>query len=482
MIKNGLKQKTVLKRLLAGLLAAGAAFAFCACELPGSVEINYDGKEGGTYYSHIPEPVQVPEEPPVEIIDPGYSETYESSLMNFVVPNDFEKLEYFSRKDFNEKNKEIIYSDEELLTASEAYFSSMEELSDMGWFVKFSFMSLNNDNLPELVYVAYSGDPYQSYSIEFHFCTYDFETEEVVEIGSFYSQYGTTLFYSEKDNLLSYSEWKLDDPFYYNYYVTINKDNKFELVASFARNISEYDDDSECYVNHVETDFGTLEDYLSCFDFMFNNRKELDVYTLNALIPMEGNYEIIYDEYDYEDYFREYDDEYLKAASEAFVETLDMKKSEVMYTFVFLDGDNMPEMLIRQKDKIFIYKASVYMDSEIGISKYAYEVNHSGFEGDISYAEYNRIICQKNEGTGGQAEDYYLYSRYEVYPMQRYFCTKDNKFYLNDCLIDRNRYEEFNTRWESYTFTDISVDDMYTDKDSGSVIKHYNDVLSTYAP
>lgn len=482
MIKNGSKQKTVLKRLLAGFLAAGAAFVFCACELPGNVEINYDGKDGGVYHAHISKPADLPEEPPVEIIDSGYSETYESSLMNFVVPDDFEKLEYFSSNDFKEKNKEIIYPDEKLLAASEAYFSTLEELSDMGWVVKFSFMSLTDDNLPELVYAAYSGDPTQTFSIEYHFCTYDFDKSEVVEIGSFYSQYGTTLYYSEKDNLLNYSEWKLNDSYYYTYYVTINQDNKFELVASFARDISEDEDSAVCFVNHIETDYETLNDYLSCFDFLFNDRKDLDVNTLNALIPTEGNYEFTYNEYEYEDYYKEYDDSYLKAASEAFADAMDLKKPEAMYTFVFLDGDNMPEMLVGLKDKIFIYKASVYMDSDIGISKYAYEVNHSGFEGDISYAAYNRIICEKNEENGNQVENYYLYNRYDVLSMQKYVCTQDNKYSLNDCLINRDKYEELNSKWESYTFTDISVDDMYTDKDSKSVIKHYYDALSTYAP
>lgn len=481
MIKNGSKQKTVLKRLLAGLLAAGAAFIFCACELPGG-EISYDGKDGGVYQAHIPEPVEVPEEPPVEIIDPGYSETYESSLMNFVVPNDFEKMEYFSREDFKQNNPEINYSDEELLTASEAYFSTLEELSDMGWQIKFTFMSLTNDNLPELVYTSYSGDPNQNYSIEFHFCTYDFEKGEVVEIGSFYSQYGTALFYSEKDNLLSYTEWKSNDPYYYNYYVTINKDNKFELVASFSREITEYTDDSVCLVNHVETDYDTYNDYLDSFDFLVNSRKELDYYMLNALIPIDGNYEITYDEYEYENYYEEYDDKYLKAASEAFIETLENKIVDAKYSFVFLDGDNMPEMLLEMNDKIYIYKASIYTDSENGISKFAYEIYHSGFEGNISYAEYNMVICEESEETGNQIDNYYLYNRYDIYPMQRYICTKDNKYYLNDCLISQDRYKDFIDKWENFTFKEILVDEMYTEKDSNSIKKHFNDALKNYAP
>ena len=480
-IKNGLKQNTVLKRLLAGLLAAGAVFLFCACELPGNA-VTYDGKESVTYHAHIPEPAEVPIEPPTEIIDPGYSETYESFLMNFVVPNDFEKLEYFSRNDFAKENPEIKYSDEELLTASEAYFTFMKELSDMGWTVKFSFMSLTNDNLPELVYVSYSGDPYQNYSVEFHFCTYDFEKSEVAEIGSFYSQYGTSLFYSEKDNLLYFTEWKINDPFYYIYYVTINKDNRFELVASFSRDITEYVDDSVCLVNHIETDYETFNDYLDSFDFLDNNRKELDVYMLNSLIPIEGNYEITYDEYEYEDYYREYEDEYLKAASEAFADVIYNKISEAKYTFVFLDGDNMPEMLLAMNDRMYIYKASVYMDLDIGISKYAYEVNHAGFKGNISYAEYYKVICEKEDESGNQAENFYLYSRYDIYPMQRYVCTKDNNYYLNDCLISSDKYEEFSTKWESYTFTEVSADEMYTDKDTDSVKKHFYDAISNYAP
>lgn len=477
-----MKKFSNAKKVLTGLTLAGLALLICACELPYG-EISYDGKETGVYHAHIPQSVDLPEEPPVEIIDPGYSETYESSLMNFVVPNDFEKLEYFSREAFSKKNQEITYSDEELLTASEAYFAFLEELYDMGWQVKFNLPCLSNDNLPELVYASYTGDFALSYSVEFHFCTYDFDQEEVVEIGSFYSQYGTTLYYSEKDNLLWYSEWKTNDSYYYNYYVTINKDNKFELVASFARDVSEYENnDSVCYVNHIETDFETLLDYLDCFDYLTKNIQELDVYTLNSLIPIKGDYVITYDEYEYEDYYREYDDEYLKAACEGFADALDTKNSEVMYTFVYLDGDNMPEMLIKRNDKIFIYKASVYMDSEYGISKYAYEVNHSGFKGSISYAKYNRIICEKTEENGNQAYNYNLYSRYECYPMQQYVGTKDGKYYLNNLLIKKNRYEDFIGRWNTYSFTEITDDDMFADKDAKSVKKHFNEALSNYAP
>ena len=182
MIKNGSKQKTVLKRLLAGLLAAGAAFVFCACELPGG-EISYDGKDGGVYHAHIPAPEEIIPEP-VEITDPGYTESFESSVMNFVVPNDFDKMEYFSREDFRTKNPEVTYSNEELITVSEAYFSYMEKYIETGWQIKFSFAFITNDNLPELIYTSEAGES-QILFVEFHICTYDFNKNEVVEIGSY---------------------------------------------------------------------------------------------------------------------------------------------------------------------------------------------------------------------------------------------------------------------------------------------------------
>ena len=100
-MKNGLTKK--LKRLLAGLLAAGTALIFCACELPGT-EINYGDKDNSAYHAHIEKPQEVTVDVPEEKPDPGYKETYESFMMNFVVPNDFDKMVFFKGRVLQEKS------------------------------------------------------------------------------------------------------------------------------------------------------------------------------------------------------------------------------------------------------------------------------------------------------------------------------------------------------------------------------------------
>ena len=103
--------------------------------------------------------------------------------------------------------------------------------------------------------------------------------------------------------------------------MTINQDNKFELVASFERDVSTMDPDSLARVNHIDTDYDTLMDYLGCFDYLVSDsRRELDTYSLNTMIPYEGSYVFDVSDNIYDNYYKEYDDDCLKAVCEAYVE------------------------------------------------------------------------------------------------------------------------------------------------------------------
>ena len=480
-MKNGLTKK--LKRLLAGLLAAGTALIFCACELPGT-EINYGDKDNSAYHAHIVKPQEVTVDVPEEKPDPGYKETYESFMMNFVVPNDFDKMEYFSREEFYKKNPEVKYSDDELLKASEAYFSHMQELVDMGWEVKFNFIYFNNDNLAELVYASYSGDIYEALSVEFHICTYDFETGEVIEIGTYYSQYGMSLYYVEKENLMWYTEWKDDESFLYNYYVTINQDNKFELVASFERDVSTMDPDSLARVNHIDTDYDTLMDYLGCFDYLVSDsRRELDTYSLNTMIPYEGSYVFDVSDNIYDNYYKEYDDDCLKAVCEAYVEELEYKAEDASYLFAFVDGDNLPEMFLLLNNRVCLYKASVYKDETWGISRYVYEVSNSELKGDLSFAEYHGVIREWSGNVKVEDVRYKIYNNYECFLMQKFVRSTDKDvFSLNGMPISRKKFEDFYGRWSEFTFTDLNITDFYQNKSEKNIEKAYYDALKNYNP
>ena len=476
-MKNGLTRK--FKRLLAGFLAAGTALIFCACELP-SGEINYGDKDKGTYHAHIVSHEDIPVDVPEEKSDPGYKETYESAMMNFVVPNDFDKMEYFSREDFQAKNPPTEYSYDEAMAVTEAYFSYMEELYETGWQVKFDFICINNDNLPELVYASYSGDMSSAVSVEFHFCTYDFETGEIIEIGSFCSQYGMSLFYVERENLLWYSEYNDYDAYLYTYFVTVNKDNKFELVASFVKDYLNFDSNSVAYVNHIETDSDTCSEYQDKFSYLNQSRKEIEAYSLNTLISLKGIYEYTYNEYEYENYYKQYEDDWLEAAFKSYADVLDEKTDEVGYYFAFLDGDNIPEMFVKYDDSICLFRTSIYKGDE-GISRYSYEVGNSEFNGEISYVEYYRIICDKYTGNSNII-NYSLFSGYDVVPMQSYLFTSDGIFYINGGPVKKERYEDFIGRWDEYTFTEISEDDFYYNKDEKNVKKNFYNALKNYNP
>ena len=476
-MKNGLTKN--FKRLLAGLLAAGTALIFCACELPGG-EINYGDKDKDTYHAHIVSPADIPVDVPEEKPDPGYKETYESAMMNFVVPNDFDKMEYFSREDFEAKNPSKEYSYDETLAVTEAYFSYMEELYDTGWQVKFNFICINNDNLPELVYASYSGDMSAAVSVEFHFCTYDLDAGEVIEIGSFCSQYGMSLFYVERENLLWYSEYNDYDSYLNTYFVTVNQDNKLELVASFKKDYLNYDSNSVAYVNNIETDSDTCSDYQDQFTYLNKERKEIESYSLNTLISLKGIYEYTYNEYEYENYYKQYEDDWLEAAYESYAEVLKEKADEVGYYFAFLDGDNIPEMFVKYDDSICLLRTSVYKGDE-GFSRYSYEVGNSEFNGEISYVEYYRIICDKYTGNSNII-NYSLFSGYDVVPMQSYLFTSDGIFYINGGPVKKERYEDFIGRWDEYTFTEISEDDFYYNKDEKNVKKNFYEAIKNYNP
>ncbi|MBP5529028.1 MAG: hypothetical protein J6X80_03160 [Lachnospiraceae bacterium] len=473
--------KLHLKRLLAGLLAAGAAVFFCACELPGT-EISYDGKENGVYHAHIQTPEEITPEPP-EPEDPGYTESSESYMMSFVVPNDFEKMEYFSREDFKAKNPEVTYSDEELITVTEAYFSYLEKFAETGWQIKFDYAYINNDNLPELVYTSYSGDT-QLVSAEFHFCTYDFDANEVIEIGSYYSQYGMGFYYVEKENLLYYFEWGPNDWVRYDYYLTINKDNKFELVASFDADLSFDKADSTAHVNHVETDYDTAMEYKEIFDkIIFSDAKELNSYSLNVMIPLEGGFVFINDEYEYEDFYGEYETKYLDAISDQYAETLKRKGDDCGYTFVYLNGDNMPDIFIKEKGKLCVYHNSVYNDEyNRTVNAYVYQIYEAEFEGNVSYSEYCRVIHVKTDENGIKTDKYYLIDQYDCLPVIELVSENENKFYINGGPVTKERFDKYSGAMSNYTFIDITDDDLYSDKDAKSVKKHFNEVLGNYNP
>jgi len=472
--------KLYLKRLLIGLMSAGAAVFLCACELP-SKEVSYDGKDGGIYQATIVKPEEVIVEEPLEKTDPGYKETGESSLMNFVVLNDFGEMEYFSKEDFGNKNPEVTYSAEENQKASEAYFSYLDELVETGWQVKFDFLYINNDNMAELVYVAYSGDYSQSSSVDFHFCTFDFEKNEVIEIGCFYSKYGGNLYYVEKENLLWYSEWSIDDTVFCTYYVTINKDYKFELVASFERILSTSDSDSFARVNGTDTDLGTLLEYLDCFEYSFSDIKNLDTYTINTMIPLKGNYVFTNGEGSYDNYYTEYDDECIKAAFDVYAEELSLKAEDAGYLFVYLDGDKLPEMFLLLNDRICIYRASIYKDDS-DISRYVFEVTNSEFEGNISYAQYNRAIHEQLNEDGNNTDYYSLYSDYECYPMQRYTMKNGEGFFINDFPVSTERFGDLIEKWNDISFTEVIESDFYTNKKESNVKKVFYETIKEYNP
>ncbi len=473
--------KLNLKRLLAGLLAAGTALIFCACELSGN-EIPLDTKDSSTYHAHIKTPVDIPEEKPEEKPDPGYQETYESSMMNFVVPNDFEVLKYFSREDFESANPEATYSDEELFKASEAFLAYLDELAETGWQVKFNYFYINNDNLPELVYVVYSGEISLSSSIEFHFCTFDFDKDEVIEIGSYYTQHGADLYYAEKENILWFNEWNMSESFLKNYYVTINKDNKFELVASFEKNISSSDPDSPATVNHIDTDYSTLLEYQDCFNYLIKYRKDLDINAINTMIPLNGNFEFVIDEYTGEIYNKEYDDDCIEAAYEAYAEALSRKTEEAEYSFIYLDGDNIPEMFLLSNDKYYVYKASIYKDENSDISKYVYEVTDSEFEGQLSYAAYNRAISASLKEDGNSIVNYAIYNFYNCHPMQKYTATPDGKYYINDFPVPKDRFEDIIGKWIDFSFTEVTESDFTSNKKASNVKKVFYETVKKYNP
>ncbi|MBR4412507.1 MAG: hypothetical protein IKS60_02740 [Lachnospiraceae bacterium] len=479
MIKNGSKQKTVLKRLLAGLLAAGAAFIFCACELPGG-EISYDGKDGGVYHAHIPAPEEIIPEP-VEITDPGYTESFESSVMNFVVPNDFDKMEYFSREDFRTKNPEVTYSNEELITVSEAYFSYMEKFIETGWQIKFSFAFITNDNLPELIYTSEAGES-QILFVEFHICTYDFNKNEVVEIGSYYSQYGMGLYYVERENILWYSEWGKNEWIHYDYYITINQEYKFELVGSFEADVSTTDPDKTARVNHVDTDYDTLLEYQDCFAFVSMDGIEIESYFANAMIPLEGDFVFINDEYDYENYYRQYEKIYLDAMSDKYAETLPQIRVDYEYKFVYMDGDNIPDLFVKKNDKLCFYNNSVYYDSyNQTVNAYVNPLYKAEFAGEVSYSEYYRVVHEHIDENGKTTDNYYLMDRYNFYVVMR-LISENGNYIVNDCPVTKERYDKISGSMSNYTFTDVTEDDLCSDTDENSIKKHFKEALSKYDP
>ncbi|MBR5896937.1 MAG: hypothetical protein IKZ39_04905, partial [Lachnospiraceae bacterium] len=454
---------------------------FCACELPGG-EISYDGKESGVYHSHISAPEEITQEPALPE-EPGYTESYESSVINFVVPNGFDKMEYFSREDFKSINPEVTYSYDELITVSEDYFAYMEQFSETGWQIKFTYAFINNDNLPELIYTSGAGIS-QLTSVEFHICTYDLDKNEVVEIGSYYSQYGMGLHYVEKENILWYSDWGTNDWIHYDYYLTINKDCKFELVGSFEADVSTTDPDKLARVNHVDTDYDTLLEYQKCFDFLLNEGKELDSYYYNAMLPLEGDFVFINDEYDFqENYYREYEKMYLDAMADQYSETLSQIAVDFEYRFIYMDGDNIPDLFVKKNDKYYYYYNSVYYDSyKQTVSTYAYPLYKAEFEGNVSYSEYYRVIHEHKDEDGKKTDNYYLIERYDFYPVLKLISENGSRYFVNDCPVTGERYDKISKAINIYTFTDISEDDLYSYQDANSVKKHFNEALSTYAP
>ena len=264
--------------------------------------------------------------------------------------------------------------------------------------------------------------------------------------------------------------------------MTINKDNKFELVASFEKNISSSDPDSPATVNHVDTDYATLLEYQDCFNYLIKYRKELDINAINTMIPLNGNFEFVIDEYTREIYNKEYDEDCIEAAYEAYAEALSRKTEEAEYSFIYLDGDNIPEMFLLLNDKYYVYKASIYKDENSDISKYVYEVTDSEFEGQLSYAAYNRAISASLKEDGNSIDYYAIYNFYNCHPMQKYTVTPDGKYYINDFPVPKDRFEDIIGKWIDFSFTEVTESDFTSNKKESNVKKVFYETVKKYNP
>ena len=66
--------------------------------------------------------------------------------------------------------------------------------------------------------------------------------------------------------------------------------------------------------------------------------------------------------------------------------------------------------------------------------------------------------------------------------MQSYLFTSEGIFYINGGPVKKERYEDFIGRWDEYTFTEISEDDFYYNKDEKNVKKNFYNALKNYNP
>ena len=467
--------------------AVAMTLSLCACN-PLAYNPTCEGKEDGLYQAKLG--VVTPAVP--ESIDPAADAEHDrdenvtwgsSQLLNFVVPDDFEKLEKFDKDEFAKKNPYISYDSDQIIEASEAYFDHIQEFQDSGWVVKFTFALIDNNDLPEMVYVYNSGNT--NYGIEYHFCTYDFDNKEVLEIGSFHSDYNI-LYYKEKENILWYSEWDYSGEKGTDYYVTINKDKRFEVVASFESSLWSIDDSDEYHVNNIPTDYNTYIEYMDALWYV--NSSNISPESWMEMVPLA-------DTYDFSGLINQYEAEVkpgaVDKAYEVYEDYLSKKYGEFRYEFVYLDYNEIPELVIATiddyKNKYTVYRADIYENYSTGkLDGYVFEIGSIYSDSGFDYLEYQSVSKGIYLDNGYQYTSYYAMRKFKSAAMQVFqkdpsANASNGHFYLNGCEISSNRYEQFLSTWDNYEFASINYNDMNSNIDAKEIKKLYNAKVKAYA-
>lgn len=468
---------TNIKRIVSVALAINTAVVFSACDIPVN-NVSPDEKDIMNHQAKLE--VQPKEETPeIEIEKEESDRPLTSGNMEFVVPSGFEKIENFSYDDFVAKNPEVIYSDEELLKASEAYFEYLDKFSEDGWNVRFSFACLNNDNLSEMINIVYSGELKDT--INFNICTYDLEKEEVVEIGNFLSDYGTSLYYIERCNFFWYAEWRSEYQSFINYYLTVNDENEFELVASFEESYDDKLEDKPYYVNNVETDYNTYNNII-CQYYVYSD-KQFDIYAGKGFLELKNDY-------DYscfiDDFEKTYTDDLIDLAMEEYSSFLSTQDENVHYEFAYMDYDNLPELLISEGDSktdgVTIYRAYVYENNGQYESN-IYEAGSAGSNGKISYSINTGVYRGYEAGMGLECDYFKVLHGFvsEDLPVflaeTRMDGTDEIVYKINGALVSEERFKEYLDKWTVFEFVDVSYSDMHSEKDKKSVEKNFKKLL-----